>query len=235
MPRKTPEEREELRRQGQAMQSPDRAAHVAARGKRTSAPPRSLAHLSRSELDDDEFLYAIEAMRKGSDRETAIIGAALIEDVLRSAISAHLERPDDKKALFYDQSAPFHTFKAATVAAYAMGFGTPRLMEDIDRIREIRNQFSHALRPITFKNDDVAAYCAGLDDYEIPEQSGATTAAIQNAKHRFTATCETIWIALSRETTALMKKQIAEMKAKKSELTKAITNALLQSDAEFSR
>lgn len=218
---KSENEKAEIRRQNEARRQPekDRSEHDAMRGpgrkrrQSSSSSRAALPRLSRDPLDDDEFVYAVEAMRKGSDRETAIMGLALVEDALRWAINAKLERREAQQELFHANGAPFLTFKSKITAAFALGYGTSSMMADLDRIREIRNQFSHALRHITFETPAVANVCRELGCYEYPGHQDANISTITDLKLRYALTCECIWIELTRQANCVCDYEIAKIRA----------------------
>ena len=151
--RKSVEEKAKQRQDNEARRADgkDRSAHLTARGK--SLLP--LAALSKRALDDDEFMNALQEMQRESDRGAAIMGAALLEEGLRKLIEAALENKEDDQALFDDQGAPFYSLHAKTIAAFGMGLVDKQTKKDIDIVRGVRNQFSHALRAIKFSNEAV--------------------------------------------------------------------------------
>jgi hypothetical protein len=163
---KSDQEKAEIRRQTEGRRQPDRslAVHEAARGVKTGKS-KALTHLTRQPLTGEEFAAALAAIKTESDRGVAILAAALVEDSLLDAINAWLLNTDDRNALYHDIGAPFGTLRNKTVAAYALGICDKDMRDQIDIIRSIRNQFSHALRSIDFKNEDIVDLCSRLHDY----------------------------------------------------------------------
>jgi hypothetical protein len=193
----------------------DRTAHDAARGpgKAKAVQRKSLAHLSRRELDDQEFYAAIDELRQSSDREAAIIGGALIDDGLVQAIESNLENTSDTKGLFIDQGAPFATLKAKIVTAFAMGLIDETARDDLERIKDVRNQFSHALRPLSFEHPDISAVCAQLAFYpEVPEFLDGP--GFQKPRKRYEIACGGLWVLLMRAANERTQQQVARLKSK---------------------
>lgn len=159
---------------------------------------RSLSsNLSRKELDDDEFVAGIHEMHGVADRAAAVIGGALVEDALVNAISERLDFPEPKGPLFHEQGAPFGTFSNRIVAAKAMGYLSLRQAADLVVIKDLRNQFAHALLPLRFSNDFITAECAKIDDYQysdMPKREG-----VDPARVRYEMACCGIWILISRQ------------------------------------
>lgn len=142
-------------------------------------------HLSRRELESKELVLAGIEILKGSDRVAAIMGAALVENALRRAIKASLHDPGDESALFYDQGAPFGTFHARIVAGKGLGLYGEEIAADLDRIRDIRNQFAHALLSLDFSNPHIVAACEKIGDY----RERPTSAEKSEARHRYQEAC----------------------------------------------
>lgn len=184
----------------------DRSDHEAARGKKIEP----LSDLSRKALDHDEFMDALLEMHKESDRGAAIMGAALLEEGLENLLRAAMANPDDKAGLFDDKGAPFGTMHAKTLSAYAFGLIGEPLTKDIEIVRSVRNQFSHALRPITFRTPSVSHTCLPLEKYvpahllKFPEHDPG------KARFVFEAACLDIWKELASATTAEYEKFITK-------------------------
>jgi mannitol operon repressor len=143
----------------------DRAKHESARGqgrnRRASAASLS-ANLSRREPTDEELAASLAEFDSGHDRVAAIMGAAMVEANLVSAIQICLDDSSDKAALFYDDKAPFATFYSRIVAAKAFGLISKKQADQLHIIRDIRNQFAHALICLDFDNELIARRCDQL-------------------------------------------------------------------------
>ena len=172
---KSDQEKAEIRRQTEAQRQPgkDRTAHEKARGVKRSVTGDSLStHISKRELDDSELEAAMKEFQAGSDRVAAIMGAALVESHLMGTIREALKEPFDDKALFHDQGAPFGTLKAKIVAGRALGLYDENIARDLDIIREIRNQFAHALMSFGFDHPMLVEYCKKFSEKTINDNSG---------------------------------------------------------------
>lgn len=120
------------------------------------------AKLSRREPTDEEFDASLAEFQSAHDRIAAIMGAALVENTLVNAIKGCLDDDSDVGQLFYEDKAPFGTFYARIVAAKSFGLVSARLAGDLHVIRNIRNQFAHAVLCLDFKNEHIAAECEKL-------------------------------------------------------------------------
>lgn len=199
---KSPEERAALRAQTESMRSPtkDRSAHDAGRGKkstsRKNAAKVSLSELTRRELSDGELEAAIAEFHGASDRVAAVMGAALVEENLAQAITASLENADGAKALFQGMGAPLQSLKAKSLAGYALGLFNKKVERDLDTIREIRNQFAHALMSIDFSNPDIARACEKLEGHNFHIEPNRT---MPRARLLYETACWSISIAMLKE------------------------------------
>lgn len=206
--KKSEAEKKAIRRDTESRRDPDidRSAHEAKRGKRTGPGDdrRSLTSLSRRSPEEDEFDRAVAEFHGASDRVAAIMGAALVEDNLRIAIAACLENDTDEKALFFDQGAPFGTLKAKSVAGLALGLFNKPVQRDLDVIREIRNQFAHALLSIGFDNPEIAAACGRLDGHKYHGDPGRS---VSLARQQYETACWSISLAMLSEATERYKKR----------------------------
>ena len=211
---KSDQEKAKIRQETEARRRTDkeRAGHETARGVRRS-PKKSLSHLSRGEIDDDEFVAAIEELDQGTDRAAAVVGGAFVEDGLRAVLSALLKNDSDPKSVFEDQGAPFGTFKQKIVAVRALGYCSKETAEDADAIRDIRNQFSHALRPLTFDHPDIAGLCLAFRSHHNDSDDPRSIWATWTPRQRFKTACKQIWIKLMRQSTALLNEESVALRA----------------------
>ncbi|MEK7994702.1 MAG: MltR family transcriptional regulator [Planctomycetota bacterium] len=100
-----------------------------------------------------------------ADHAIAVIGASYVEKALEAAIAARLvPMPiDDRAGLFdYNQNGPMAELSARIKMARALGIVGPKTYADLERIREIRNHFAHAVRLLKFEQAAVADLCDEL-------------------------------------------------------------------------
>jgi hypothetical protein len=107
-----------------------------------------------------------------SDRGVALIIAAWVDDALGDLLKAYLVQ--DGKAIeeMFKQMAPLSTFSAKIKAAYLVGLIDKRLLDNLDTIREIRNDFAHSRIDLTFQAESVRARCMNLMYRNMAEASG---------------------------------------------------------------
>jgi hypothetical protein len=181
---------------------------------------KSLAHLSRQRPREDEIKRTVMELHAGSDRVAAIMGSALVEDSLISAIGSVLHDDSNKAALFYDQGAPFGTFKARIIAAHALGLFDSDMARDLDIIRDIRNQFAHALLSLSFENEDIAAACDRITYYEPADATDNREISAQRL--RFETACWTFSMHLLRRSNDNLQKRLAKLTEKEEPPSKEV-------------
>ena len=108
---------------------------------------------------------ALEELGKQSDRGAAIIGAAIVEDVLTECLQLRLILNNTlKERLFsYEKNGPLSNFSAKIDVAYSVGLVTASVRNNLHLIRRIRNRFAHKVEAKEFSDADIAASCATLD------------------------------------------------------------------------
>ena len=101
-----------------------------------------------------EVRNAISTSGATSPIVAAILGVACIEHQLEKLLRMRLPRNDDKTwAEVTSDVGPLGTFFEKILCGYAFKIYDEKLRDQINHIRTIRNQFAHAKKIITFKND----------------------------------------------------------------------------------
>jgi DNA-binding MltR family transcriptional regulator len=86
-------------------------------------------------------------INKGPDRSVAIVWSSLLEDALRSAIERKMRQSLTKSKLknIFENTSPLATFSARIRLAYAFEVVSKIEHDDLNVIRNIRNEFAHNL------------------------------------------------------------------------------------------
>jgi DNA-binding MltR family transcriptional regulator len=105
----------------------------------------------------EEFNQIDSEVHLVHDRAAAILLVAQVERFLEVAIVARLSRGRDEATVesLVGRDGPLSTFSSKIRLAYAMGLIEDIERDDLDKLREIRNLFAHAMRPVTFDTDQV--------------------------------------------------------------------------------
>lgn len=103
----------------------------------------------------------LREIAQGSDRVTAIVGGALIEEILTRVLRSSL-RPDEKQLdQAFKLSGPFSSFSAKIDMGYLTGIYGELVHKDLHCVRRIRNAFAHQLKA-TFRTQKVADLAKNL-------------------------------------------------------------------------
>jgi hypothetical protein len=191
---------------GSPLPNKDRTAHSAKRNMKQREG--KLSNLSYADLTADEFALAVDAIRKETDRGAAIIGCAIVEEALTAALLVEIVNRDVLDAAFRDDGGPFSTMARKTVAAYALGLCSKTTRGDVDTVRAVRNQFSHALLHISFLTPEIVEACSKLSAY--PQAYAA--AHPTEARERYENACFGAAFALSRAATLKLQSKTIELR-----------------------
>lgn len=177
------------------------------------------AEISRRELDDAELDEAMKEFQAGSDRVAAIMGAALVERHLMETIKTALADAFDDSALFHDQGAPFGTFKARIIAGRALGLFDEKIARDLDLVRDIRNQFAHALMSLNFDNPLLVSRCNQFSVPSVVDEGGKPLDFSNSSGNKISATrqqwetmCWKLAIILLQKATSILRERKDKMK-----------------------
>jgi hypothetical protein len=110
------------------------------------------------EVIDDLF----EEIDFGSDRATAIVLAAFVEDHLTHFIRSRLVKDDRVQKKMLDPGGACGDFGTKINLAYLFGFYSALGWKELDTIRSIRNDFAHKLRINRFGTASIKDRCANL-------------------------------------------------------------------------
>jgi hypothetical protein len=97
----------------------------------------------------------LEAFRNESDRAAAVLGGALLDELLSRLFRARLTA-DANPDLLRERGA-LGSFAARIDIAYALGWLSPVERDDLHILRGIRNDFAHAVEhTLTFEDQSIA-------------------------------------------------------------------------------
>lgn len=106
------------------------------------------------------------------DRGLALTLAAFAEESLGHALAAYMMKNKSGAKLLDGFNAPFGTLSSRIQAAHALGIVTEDQYQDLERLRKIRNHFSHTWKPVSLDStpasDHVDAMCYSYFDDTYP-------------------------------------------------------------------
>lgn len=142
-----------------------------------------------------------------TDRGVAILGTALLDELLEKALKRHFRVDDKETACLFDPDRALGSFAAKTRLAYAMGIVSKLEFGDLLFVGKIRNRFAHrTLLPnksyqpeaVTFDTTEIAALVAKLGSWD--EYFGGTDeeSAKRSNRDTFLVTFRMLMVALYR-------------------------------------
>ena len=95
---------------------------------------------------------------KESDRAAVILVGSIVDELLKSLLSAHLVAvTSSKDDLFDGPNAPLSDFNARIEMAYRLGIVSVKFTRDLHLIRKIRNEFAHNIHGCSFNDARVSS------------------------------------------------------------------------------
>jgi hypothetical protein len=155
-----------------------------------------LASLSRNYLTWERFGDRIDDLnRETHDRSVAIGVGSLMEHLLRLCILENMIplKPSGEKEIFEGPNAPLGTYSARILIGYTLRLYGLKTKRELNKLRLIRNAFSHTFDEITFETKEVKAACYKLSFWEglvalhdMPDLRAETIAKLgKSPKHRY--------------------------------------------------
>lgn len=127
-----------------------------------------MRELSRMDPDEIEVLLKEYDFAKIHDRSVAIMAAADVEHALELAlVNQFVPLSNGRFKELFERDGPLTSFSAKIKIASAMGLFGDGIRAELNRIRDIRNAFAHARRPILFSTRRIADECQKLRFFEM--------------------------------------------------------------------
>lgn len=84
-------------------------------------------------------------LQSGSDRAVAVVGGALIDEIMRRVLMQTLRADDKVQKDVLDGNGPMSTFSARINMSYLLGLYGKEVHHDLHILRKVRNEFAHEL------------------------------------------------------------------------------------------
>jgi DNA-binding MltR family transcriptional regulator len=108
----------------------------------------------------------LEEFRRESDRATAILGAAYLDEEILQLLTEFLVDDEMEVRELLDNEKPLGAFGARIRAAYCMGLISKEDFQDLKLIKTIRNEFAHQLHGLSFDDESIASKCMKLQAHK---------------------------------------------------------------------
>jgi len=113
-------------------------------------------------ISAEQLNQAFAEIFKQTDRAAAIVSSTMFEEILeRILINFLCERESLKRSLF-DGVAPLSTLSAKILMAYNLGLIKKAELEDLNLIKNIRNDFAHSMVMVNFETQRIKDKCIQL-------------------------------------------------------------------------
>lgn len=109
-----------------------------------------------------EILEFRIALQSESDRATALMAAAFLEDYLSKLISCFMVKDPSASKELFSHNGPLGTFSAKIDMAYMLALISPTVRKDLHLLRKIRNEFAHTAKPLEFAEHRIKSRCEEL-------------------------------------------------------------------------
>jgi len=110
----------------------------------------------------DESRQFIEDMQGQKDPGVALMGAAFLDAILEQILRACFRNDAKHVDALLEKRGPLGTLWSRSKIAYCLRLLPKNILDDLDKIRDIRNIFAHNYVTQSFDSEDIAGLCAKL-------------------------------------------------------------------------
>jgi DNA-binding MltR family transcriptional regulator len=153
---------------------------------RVSTSVQALKKRRNAAVVVNDLLDSQKEFDSASDRAFVILWASRLDEYLRYALPHKLRPAISKGALdkLFEENGPLTTFSAKIILGYAVGLYGLKTFHDLEVIRQLRNEFAHSTKALTFSTKEVVAVCATLLFPEIHGAMRVPNDVLGNARKR---------------------------------------------------
>ncbi len=109
-----------------------------------------------------DFIVFRRELTKESDRGCALLAVAYLDSLLEKVLRKILCGSNNHLDSLFDFNGPLGTFSGKILLTYSLGFFSKHHLDDIQKIRKIRNEFGHSTNIISFDDPKIAELTNGL-------------------------------------------------------------------------
>ena len=115
-----------------------------------------------SNLMNDDLFAFVRELQAQNDRGQIIVGAAYIDDCLRTLLLAHFINNTKVADDLLNEHGPLGSFAAKIELCYLLHLVDKDERHDLHIIRKMRNEFAHLPKRLTFETKSVKNRCDGF-------------------------------------------------------------------------
>ena len=154
----------------------------------------------REKLGADFFRdrQLLTTLTKGSDRDAAILGGSILEELLNRLLRKKLVQSPIFEDAIENSNGSLSTFSNKIQLSYLMGLISKKMYDNLTVIRKIRNKFAHEIVGSSFENEQIKSKVENNLTYaKIPLFTEWLSAA--SVKDQFLLHCTVIEVALVKK------------------------------------
>lgn len=144
-------------------------------------------------VNDDDWAKVVEHSHLESDRGFAVLVGSFVEHALGTFLTHRIADKDIAEKLF-GPVGPLSSFSQRIIVAYAFGLLSKEQYQDLEAIRQARNEFAHNPLHANFQSPEVQKHTKRMSHYEadLPEGTGS----LQRNRLAYEFTCASLLFTL---------------------------------------
>jgi DNA-binding MltR family transcriptional regulator len=132
-------------------------------------------------LTYDEFLEAMKELETDGPRGAVLLGHSMLENIMKRVLLYRMVAlSKDEEDRLFGGLGPLSSMSSRTMLAYALGIINKETKRLLDKVREIRNQFGHTGKKVTFDDPKVVKLCGQLIQFK--EKTGPREIYVRTVK-----------------------------------------------------
>ena len=140
----------------------------------------------------------LTTLTKGSDRDAAILGGSILEELLNRLLRKKLVQSSIFKDAIENSNGSLSTFSNKIQLSYLMGLISKKMYDNLNIVRKIRNEFAHEIVGSSFENEQIKLKVENDLTYaKLPLFTEWLSAA--SVKDQFLLHCTVIEVALVKK------------------------------------
>ncbi|PNH95079.1 hypothetical protein [Vibrio diazotrophicus] len=110
-----------------------------------------------------------EVLIQESDRGCALMAVAYIDELLIGLLKSHFVDDDTVSKRVLGSGGSLDSFASRVDMAYLLGLLPKNVVNDLNILRKIRNDFAHVSKPMSFEDDGLRSRCFALQVMPFPK------------------------------------------------------------------
>lgn len=117
-----------------------------------------------------------------SDRAAAILAVSILDESLTNLIKSRLRKGSESTKALFKHPGPLSDYFTKASVGYSMCLYEKNIYEGLKIAGEIRNQFGHFAKPMTFETRSISDKCKTLyERIDVPAITGFSKEQIRNS------------------------------------------------------